>query len=287
MTIDKRFVKERFYRLYQKKWKEKGKSQTQFVEAVKAIDPESGISRTYVSKLLKGTYTPSAKNLQLFCAVFGVDYETEFLPSTYEDKYQHSAEYQDRVSEYFSQVATESFGLNLTFLNGLRQLIDFDKEFPLYGELIVAAADPTECFPSGLTYKRAEPAEAYEASTRQRMFQVSTGNKAYNLSPEDMKFLKAVQNQVIRKVSEWFSKHRQDLINAANQAAEACEGYTFAEMVKSGHDPLSPEELQKIDKWGIYTVNELNRYNIPLPPDDLPLTAAHIEPGIVIGRKKK
>ena len=157
----------------------------------------------------------------------------------------------------------------------------------LFSELIVAAADPEQFFPSGLTYKRAEPAEAYDASYDKRLFQVSTGGKAYNISPEDMKFLKVVQNTIIRKVSDMFSKHRQELIDAANLAAEKCEGYTFAEMVKSGRDPLSPEELQKIDKWGIYTVDELNRYNIPLPPDDLQLTAAHIDPGIVIGRKKK
>lgn len=284
MNVDKQFVRERFYRLYHEKWKG---TQAEFAQAVKAIDPGNGISNDYVSKLLKGKYTPSERNLQLFCTVLGVDYKSEFMPSSYEDKYRCSGEYQDKAAAYLSQVATDSFGLNLSLLYGLRQLIDFDTEFPLFSELIVAAADPEQFFPSGLTYKRAEPAEAYDASYDKRLFQVSTGGKAYNISPEDMKFLKVVQNTIIRKVSEMFSKHRQELIDAANLAAEKCEGYTFAEMVKSGRDPLSPEELQKIDKWGIYTVDELNRYNIPLPPDDLQLTAAHIDPGIVIGRKKK
>ena len=286
MKAEKQYIHGRFVNLYMDAWKSKGKTQKMFVDAVKALDPGNGITVSYVSKLLNGKYTPSARNLQIFCKVLGVDSEPEFTPSTSAEKYRYSAEYQDRVTEYFEQVA-DSFGLNLSFLNGLRQIVDFDKEFPMFTELIVAAADPMQFFPSGLTYKRAEKGECSEASSGKRLFQITIGDKVYNMEPADIKFLKAVQNCIVRKVNELFAKHRQELIDAANLAAERCEGYSFAQMITSGKDPLSPEELQKIDKWGIYTVDEYKRFNFPLPPDDLQLTSAHIEPGIVIGRKQK
>ena len=283
MKIDKKFISKRFCELYHEKWTG---TQAQFADAVKALDPENGISNNYVSKLLKGEYAPAQRNLQLFCRVLGVDYQEEFFPQAYEDKYKYSAEYQDKVSKYFEQLA-DSFGLNLSFLTGLRQLIDFDKDFPLFTELIVAAADPDKFIPSGLKYKRAEKLEAYKASAGQRLFQVSTGEKVVNMNPEDFKFLAEVQKTVVASVKEQFALHRQKLTDAETKASEKCEGCTFAYMIKSGHDPLSLEELQKIDESGIYTLKEYNKTKFPLPPDDLPLTSAHIDPGIVIGRKKK
>ena len=277
MAGDKEFIRNAFYNVYQRKWKSRGRSQEEFAEAVRKVDPECGINKTYVSKLLNGKYTPSAKYLGVFCKVLEVDIE-EFFPSTYEDKYRYSSEYQDAVSEWKDHIAEDSFGLNLSLLYGLKQLIDFDSEFPAFSPLECVAADPMNGFPFGLKYERAELAEASEGSKGKSLLQISQDNKVVSMSPADLKYLKMIQSYIIRKVREQFAYHRQELIDSMNEASEQCKQYLKpGELIIMGQDPLSPEELQKVDKWGIYTEEEKRRYKIPDSPEELPYTAAHKE----------
>ena len=44
--------------------------------------------------------------------------------------------------------------LHLSLLYGLKELIDFDSEFPIYAPLECAVADPVNGFPFGLKYEK-------------------------------------------------------------------------------------------------------------------------------------
>lgn len=277
MGVDKEFIKSAFYNLYQRKWKAQGKSQEEFAEAVRAIDPECGINKSYVSKLLNGHKAPSARYLQDFGRVLGVALE-DFYPSTYEDKYRYSSEYQDAVEDWKKETAEKSFGLNLSLLYGLKQLIDFDSEFPAYAPLQCVAADPENGFPFSLKYEREEFAKAAEGSKGKSLFQILSRGEVVSLGPADMKYLKMIQNYLVRKVREQFAHHKQELIDSANEATEQCKDYLQpGKKISLGKDPLPPETLQKIDRWGIYTVEEKEKYRIPDPPEELPYTAAYKE----------
>ena len=279
MKPNKEFISEAFYNVYQRKWKSQGKSQEEFAKAVREIDPECGINKTYVSKLLNGIYTPSAKYLNLFCKVLNVDMQ-EFYPVSIEDKYRYSPDYQDSVSEWNDRVAKECFGLNLSFLYGLKQLIDFDNEFPLFANLKCSVTDPVNGFPFGMKYERVQLYEAAEANHGNGLFQVASDGKVFNLSLADMEFLKAVQNYLVRKTLDLFNFHKQELIDSMNEASEKCMDHLRqVKMTDLGQNPLSPDELQKIDKWGFYIERKFRKYKIPDPPEELKYISAYTDNG--------
>ena len=273
MKADKEFINMSFRYVYDRKWKSQGKSQKEFARAVRAIDPECGINNTYVSKLYSGKYTPSARYLSLFCKVLNVEME-EFYPETMEGKYRYSPDYQDEVEEYKEIIAQDCFGLNLSFLYGLKQMINFDEEFPIFAPLQCNVADPVDGFPFGLKYDRVRLVEA--AESKHSLFQISIEGKTINLSPADMKFLKALQNYVIRKVRELFKFHKQELIDSVNEATDSCKEYMRpGKTIELGKSPLSAEALQDVDKWGLYSNEEYKKYKLPVSPEELQYTAAY------------
>lgn len=286
--VGSEFIKEAFRNVYQREWEKKGKSLKEFAERYAEIEQGSEVTeertdaiKAQVSRWKNGHKAPSAKSIKIICqvfAAFGVDAQKEFYPSTYEDKYRYSSEYQDAIAERNEHIAKDCFGLNLSFLYGLKQLIDFDSEFPAFAHLEWSFADPVNGFPFGVKYERVELASAAKGENGKSLFQIENGGKVITLQPADMKYLKAVQNFIVRKVREQFAHHRQELIDSMNEATEQCKDYLRpGAVVHIGKDPLSPEELQKIDKWGIYTEQELNKYKIPDSPEELPITAAYIE----------
>jgi len=283
------FIKEAFRNAYQREWESKGKSLQEFVDSVTAIDPGSGLTKAQVSRWKNGRVAPSPKSLTVICQVLGVDIHEVFYPSTIEDKYRYSSEYQDAVSEWKDEIAKDCFGLNLSFLYGLKQLIDFDSEFPAFAPLECVTTEPVNGYPFGLKYERSELVTASKGENGKGLFQIETGGKVVSLSPVDMKYLKAIQNYIVRKVREQFAHHRQELIDCMNEATEQCKdflrpGANDMDELLSG--PLSPEKLQKIDKWGIYTEAESDKYRIPDNPEGLPLIAAikNKNPEIHLGR---
>ncbi len=290
MADNKEYMRNAFANAYQRKWEAKGGSLTEFVEKVRKNAEERGIdcklTRFDVSKMKNGRRNVPLKYLEDICEVLQVDMD-EFFPSSDEDKYRYSAEYQDEASEWNDRVAKDCFGLNLSLIYGLKQLIDFDSEFPAFAPLEWNPADPVEGFPFGLEYKRGEFEEASETSQGTGLFQIVHEGKVINLNPVDMKYLKAIQNYIVRKVREQFAHHKQELIDSMNEASDSCKEYLQKEKkIIIGQDPLSPDQLQKVDKWGLYSEAERNRYKIPDPPDNVPYTSAFTqeEKEIHIGR---
>lgn len=281
MRADKDYISKVFRELYIRKWESKPQKNSlqDFVNKIHEIDPESGIDKAYISRLKNGKYpsAPKTETLRALCAALGVELE-EFYPSTYEDKYQYSSDYQDKVEEWKKETAEKCFGLNLSLLYGLKHLIDFDSEFPAYAPLQCVAAEPENGFPFSLKYEREEFAKAAEGNRGKSLFQISSAGKIISLGPADMKYLQMIQKYIVRIVREQFAHHRQELIDSMNEATEQCKNYFQpGKKISLGEDPLPPETLQKIDRWGIYTLAEKERLKITDPPEELPYTAAYKE----------
>lgn len=289
MATDKEIVRERFKEFYRNNWEKLGRgySQESFVAEVKKIDPESGFTKSRLSKILNGHSFASVKYLEIFARVLGVELEDFYPQSVYVEKYSDSPEYQNEVAKYNNRVARECFGLDLSFLYGLKQLIDFDEEFPAFSPLECITADPEGGYPFGLKYERVQLVPAAEIDKGRGLFQVSHDGEVFNLSPVDMKYLKTIQNSVVKIVKGLFAEHRQELESAALEATYRCKEFLKStKTITLGRDPLSPEELQKIDNSGIYTEGEYQKYKIPKAPEGLRYTAAHTEKGwdIHVGR---
>ena len=262
------YKKNVFRNLYETKWKAEGKTQEDFVYAVRAIDPQNGISKSYVSKYLNGKYTPSPQNIKIFCQIFGVEMD-EFIPSTYIDKYRYDRIYQDDLQGWLEDISTDCFGLNLSFWYGIRQIMgkDFDKLFPMFAPLypvllpFPVTTDEGEN-PISFYGRRSEPfVESATGTKGKSLFQVERNGKNYNLSPCDLKYLQALQKRIIKAIKKDFIDHRAELDMAKVKASAECQ--VVHEDGSVDICELSEETLQQIDKWGIYTEEEAQKYSYP------------------------
>ncbi len=271
--VKKEFITDKLEELYLLKWKSQGKTQKQFAEAIKEANPESGINETYVSKLLHGTYSPK-QYLPTICQVLCVDI-SEFTPKTHDDRYQYAADYADGLEGSLEKMAEENFKIDLTFFQGLRNIIpDFDNVFPFFCPLENYGESDIKHKP----YQRAVPAEAVETSKGQGLFQIMKDGRTIFLTKFDMKYIRAIQIQIRKYTKALFEAHQKTL-----EKAEADTNVYFWEKNKEINPNfdkdntlwetyvLSDEELQNIDKSGIYTEKEEIRCKISknaFPPDD-------------------
>lgn len=253
---DKEFVKKRFRDLYLQKWAALGKTQAQFAEAIIQIRPDAAVDRPYVSRWVNGKRTPEQYYLQAICEVLEVDI-SEFEPKTKADKYTYSTSYQDRIAEEHEKTAIDEFGINLTLLSGLKQLIDFDSEFPVYSPLYLTADNEAPDPFKTLKYERMPLGEASEGSNGLNLFQIRRDGKVVTLSRYDMKYLKALQRELIKWTRQQFERHKERLAEAEIEANQYC--YEQEEDNVYSRGCCSPELLQKIDKWGIYTEQEAKK----------------------------
>ena len=261
------YVSKRFSELYRQKWRGQGKTATQFVAAIKEVMPEALCDYKYVSKWLNGYMSP-VKYLRAICEVLEVDI-SEFTPKKHADRYEYSPDYADGLEGWLEERAVNNFKIDLTFFQGLRNIIpNFDEIFPNFCPIYYRDCDSQEQY-----YKRMVPAAASEASKGKALFQLERDGTTFFLTKNDMKFIKEMQIRVKKLMIALFEAHKKEL-----EAAEAnalamfweknmeinpnfAEDNTFWETYV-----LSDEELQQIDRYGLYTDAEKKRYH--LPPDD-------------------
>ncbi|MBR3244188.1 MAG: hypothetical protein IKF90_16080 [Parasporobacterium sp.] len=278
------YVVAKFNELYMKRWKSQGRTAQEFANCVNEMLPMGVDGRCepkYVSGWLHGKKSPE-KYLGAISRVLNVDI-SEFFPSGSEEEYRYSAEYQNDVAIWQDKVAENSFGLNLSLMKGLRTLIDFDTDFPVYMPLQPSTADPEDGYPFGLKYERMEALEAAEATRGDGLFQLHRDGKTINLSPPDMKFLKVVQKAIIKYVTMLFEHHREELSLAAASATNKSKSiFEPGKVIDFGNDPLTAESLQMIDRYGFYTPEERKRYKIPTEPEGITFTAAYIQKPVEI-----
>ncbi len=263
--IKKEWMTDKLNEVYDMKWRSQGKTQKEFAQAIKEVDPQCGINETYVSRLLNGVHSPK-QYLPVICQVLDVDI-SEFTPKTHDDRYQYVVDYANGLEGSLEKRAKEKFKRDLTFFQGLRNIIpDFDKAFPVFAPLHFYDVTGQDHDP----YERAVPAEAVETSKGRGLFQYTKDGKTYFLTKYDMKFIRALQVQIGKYVSSLFEAHQKTL-----EKAEADANALFWEKNKEVNPDfdkdntlwttyvLSEEEKQEVDKFGIYTEKEEKRFGLP------------------------
>lgn len=263
--VRKEFITDRLNDLYDKKWRSQGKTQKEFAEAIKEVDPASGINETYVSRLLNGKYAPK-QYLPAICQVLDVDI-SEFSPKTHDDRYQYASDFADGLEGRLEELAINNFKIDLTFFQGLKNIIpDFDDVFPKFYPLFWYDVFDQNHKP----FQRIVPAETTETSSGQGLFQITRDGKTYFLTKYDMKFILWLQLKIRKYVLALFEAHQKTLDEAEARVdtvfweknlevnPEFDKDNTFWTVYK-----LSEEELQDIDQFGIYTEKEERRFRLP------------------------
>ncbi len=264
-SISRDFITVKFNELYMLKWKGQGKTAMDFVRAIEDIMPDAKCDYKYVSKWLNGYMTP-VRYLPAICQVLGVDL-SEFSPKTHDEKYQYSSDYADGLEKAIEELAEKNFGIDLTFFQGLRNIIpDFDNTFPVYCPLYFYDV----CDKNHKPYERSVPAETFETNSGQGLFQISKDGRQYFLTKYDLKFIRRLQNGIRESILKTFETYRI----ALNEAEAKANDEFWKKNMEINPDfaedntlwetyVLSEEELQKIDRFGIYTENEEKRFKLP------------------------
>ena len=178
---NREYIIQRFRVLYQSKWAIKGKSQQQFADEIKKILPDSGINKTYVSRLANGVYAPRPHLLQAICTVLGVN-ASEFDPQSWNDKYRYSVDYAKNVEGDLERRAIEDFKIDLTFFQGLRNIMpDFEEKYPKYSPLHYYGIEDS----NHKVYERSVPAKTQKIPDGESLFQITRDGKTIFLTPFD------------------------------------------------------------------------------------------------------
>ncbi len=261
-AVSRDYVTIKLNEVYLMKWKGQGKTATEFVRAIKEFMPEAKCDYKYVSKWLSGYMSP-VKYLPAICKVLEVDI-SEFSPKTHADKYKYSSDYADQVEDSLEKIAVKNFKIDLTFFQGLRDIIpDFDNKFPVFNTLRFYEF-------TDKPYRRSVSTEAPDTNLGQGIFQITKGGKQIFLTKYDLKFIRALQIRISKIVTALFEAHQKEL-----EQAEAEANARYWELIRE-YNPdfdndnviwtgtyLSDEELQDIDKFGIYTEKEEQKYKLP------------------------
>ena len=268
--VSRDFVTVKFNELYMLKWKGQGKTAMDFVRAIKEIMPEAKCDYKYVSKWSNGYMSP-VKYLPAICTVLDVDI-SEFSPKTHDEKYQYSSDYANGLEGRLEEIAEQNFGIDLTFFQGLRNIVpNFDSTFPKYAPLHYYGINAYA--PDGRqrnVYERRVPQETTETKSGKGLFQITMDGQTVFLTKYDMKFIRSLQNRISKLVSVYFEDHQKTIDKAETEA-----NVRFWELIKEinpefdqdhviwTEDRLSEEDLQAIDKSGIYTEKEERKFRLP------------------------
>jgi len=252
--FNKEFVCKTFRRLFISKWKGKGKTLHEFAEAISLEMDGAKCTFRNVSRWLNGDTEP-VKYLPAICKVLEVE-ESEFIPKTHDERYQYSSEFADGLERQLELIATKDFKIDLTFLQGVRNIIpDFDTRFPIITPLVFRENDSKEPY-----FKRAIPEYASETSDGTGLFQISRDDKKYFLSVYDLKVIKMIQKKTAIYIKSFLDQISADL---KKREADATTKYIEQNDDIWIHVPLSDEQLQEIDPYGYYTEAERKKYHLP------------------------
>lgn len=252
---NKEIVCRNFKNLYLSEWKAHNKTQQEFAEAVNDLMPEGqkNCDNKLVSKWFRGISEP-VMYLKAISQVLNVKMDA-FLPQNHDARYQYSSDFTDKLEKKLEDIAVENFGLDLSFVQGIRNLVpDFDKRFPLCAPLQFREFDS-----QGMYFKRPDHAGAAPTTKNYKLLQISRNGKNILLSVFDLKILMEVQKKAIEYICSIFDETVKDLQLKEKQAiSKYIEANT--NIWETYH--FSMEELQEIDPYGLYSDEELNKYHL-------------------------
>ncbi len=261
-------IKSRFRKLYQEYWVDKRKTQAAFIRRMREIDSTIPVDRQQFSNWVAGKNAPGSFYRHIIVQIFKDDiptledsYFTSDVWDSHEEKYRFSQSYADELEEKLKKVAKDNFKIDLTFFQGLRNIMpDFDKRFPVYAPLQFYEDSENQ-----KPYERCVAQETAETERNgKRLFRIKQNGKTIFLSKYDMKLIKYLQTYLQSCAYSLFDKVRADL-----KASETAANMMFSELnppMPPDEDiltELSDEDLQRIDPWGLYTEEERNKYHLP------------------------
>ena len=249
--IGKQVWKDRFVKAYNMKWKSLGKSQKMFAEEINKVRTrgENGtigtVSSQQVSKWLHGTL-PEFYNLDAICEVLELD--IDYFSPTHEEEYRDSSQYITKVGKEHT-VFSKEIGLDLDFLKGLHNVVDFDSLFPMYSPIV---SDNTDIMP---VYKRlSNYADSALIDDELDFLQVHKDGQTLTLHRCDLAYLREVQDKVSEYVEFLFSKRLKEM---ETEVEEVNRRTHFK--LKDGGDgyrPLRHEERLKVDRFAKYAYGD-------------------------------
>lgn len=226
-----------------KEWKDKGNGRTQSVFA-RMVE----ISDNMVTRYKKGEQYPSDKTLEKICKVLDKpkDY---FVPTTKEELYKNSPLYMTKLGKSHADFA-ETIGLDLDFLKGLHDVVDFDSLFPMYSRII---RDDSDYF-SPKYVRQSNFADSAPIDDELDFLQVHRDDQTLTLHRCDLAYLREVQDQVVEFVEYLFYKRREEMKREVEEVNRRTHSKT-----KDGGDgfrPLHREELLEIDRFAKYAYTD-------------------------------
>lgn len=225
---------------YYDRWREKQKreghrgSQSEFarlIEDLKRQEPDKtdeyaiyGECRYQnVSQWLNGTY-PN-EYVYFICKALGIE-EADLYPRTNDEKWVHDVEYMNRIQREQIEPYTDKIGLDVEFLRGLRSLVDFESEFPLWTGINKKDHPYTATPEESIGEYGIDPESILSDSAPMDdgVFQIERTvdgkDRLITVGRVDLVYLRWVQREVKRYVRFLFSERRQNLLDEVTRANE-------------------------------------------------------------------
>ncbi len=209
---------------------------------------EKKIDKNSVSDWSTGNSKPSAENLKIICSILKVN-EDYFEYKVDKERYKLDSLFIDEIGvELYEHV--KEIGLNPAFIHVIRELVDFDSEFPCWSSIGYAKKqDISDYFIHNRPlYARKENwAESAPASDNDvKKLQIRRNGKLITLNLNDFDYLLDVQKSVQEYIGYLFYKRAKEMEEEVKEANR---------LVKSKNrmdGPLTVQELNRIDRYGKY-----------------------------------
>lgn len=156
----------------------------------------SGIPYTYIDKI---------------CEVLGVDPD-RYEPTTHGERYENSKDFITEIGRKNIEFAKD-IGLDMTFVDGLTKIVDFNENFPLYAPIKKMTGNALQ----GYVYSRSTNADSAQIDKELQFLQVEQDGKLKTMHDGDLAFLKEVQDQVADYVMYLFNRRQQEMKREVEQ----------------------------------------------------------------------
>lgn len=256
-----------------KDWKNARKSEGKDFSD-QAFADEVGVSRGSVANWKKGVL-PDSYSLEEICRVFGVKKEY-FQINSREDMYQFSQEYITDVGRENAQFA-EEIGFDMGLLSALRRLVDFEKLFPIYSNILPTLGRLDSCITA---FRNPNLANSETIQNEElKDLQIERDGKLITLHKNDLKFLKDVQDEVVRYVEYLFYKRSEEMEEEIIDISRACHRIGEDKHIPSREefklmqeDPAKVTEVVYFKSVDFYKiVASIDKYGEYLDPKKVPL----------------
>lgn len=158
-----------------------------------------------ISAYARGKKVPT-KYMDAIASVFGVSVKYFFTAHSHEDKWRFDQEFITSHGKKLRLFA-DQIGLDLGFMVGMENIIDFSESFPLYAPMYARGI-----LDDGPGYERANNGATVRAKTPERLFQVEVNGEIITMSFADLAFMKEIQEQTAQYVKFLFYQRKEEML---------------------------------------------------------------------------